>query len=189
MALGIIYLAENSFNCKLYIGMTNQRLSGRKSMHKFASKKSKCHFANAIRKHGWDTFTWHVIDKWNSRDEGEEKEKYWINLLMSNNPHLGYNLTEGGDGGDTSWAFTDETRRKISDGSKRSWKENYEQRCSLVVGEKNPMYGKKHTKESIERNRMHQPMLGKKEDPERTKKRIEAMKNSPKWQARFNKGA
>lgn len=33
------------------------------------------------------------------KDQLNELEKYWINLHSSNNPQIGYNLTDGGDGG------------------------------------------------------------------------------------------
>lgn len=98
--MGIIYKATNNINNKVYIGQTIQPLNTRKSIHKYHalndnSKEYKNnHFYNAIRKYGWENFSWEVIDTADTYEELDNKERYWINHYDSINN--GYNIRIGG---------------------------------------------------------------------------------------------
>jgi hypothetical protein len=53
-----------------------------------------------MKKYGFDNFKFEVVDNINSKNLNE-KEKYFIHFYDSNNILVGYNMTLGGDGGDT----------------------------------------------------------------------------------------
>lgn len=174
-------MVTNNVNGKVYIGMTRDSLRRRRNNHRSRTANGRTPFGRALRKYEPTAFSWDVIDTFQTTVEGKDKERHWISITMSQCPTFGYNLTDGGDGGDTSMCFTDDTRRKMSVATKKSWEQNYEHRRSLVVGEKNPMYGRKHTEASNRLNRLHQPMLGKSENVAHTKSRIAAMMSSPRF--------
>jgi len=149
---GIVYAAKNKITGKIYIGQTIVSLNERKGDHrrKAAIWESKSHFHSAIRKYGFDVFTWEIIDKAESRDELNHKEKHWIAFYNSANPSTGYNLTHGGD----SFELTEEARKKIGDacrGIKRS--ESFKAHLrEIEKGAGNPFYGRKHTEETKKKN-------------------------------------
>lgn len=103
-------------NGKVYIGLTMQLFRERKKEHRKDSKKKDNPFYRAIRKYGWTSFEWEVIDRADNREELNEKEIYWIAHYNSYSSKCGYNATRGGD----SFEFTDETKLKmaIAKGSK-----------------------------------------------------------------------
>ena len=69
-----------------------------------------------MNKYGINNFSFEIIEEC-KKNELSEKEKYWINYYNSTSPN-GYNLTKGGDGGNTFQYRTEkqmeETKRKIS---------------------------------------------------------------------------
>lgn len=94
----LIYKATNTQNNKVYIGQTIKPLSHRISEHKCRAADSDSHtkFYNAIKKYGWESFVWEVIeesDKW-TQDELNSKEQYYIQLY--NSIENGYNTLVGG---------------------------------------------------------------------------------------------
>jgi hypothetical protein len=64
----------------------------------------------AIKKYGIDNFERIILEKCFSKHELNEREKYWIKEKDTINK--GYNLVEGGTGGDTS---------QFIDYSKKEW--------------------------------------------------------------------
>lgn len=86
-----IYKITNLINNKIYIGKDttcDKNYYG-----------SGIYIKKAIDKYGKDNFTKEIIDRCDNYDELSIKEKYWINYYKNNN--ILYNLTDGGDGGDT----------------------------------------------------------------------------------------
>jgi group I intron endonuclease len=87
----IIYKTTNLVNGKFYIGKDAK------------NKKSYLGSGNilkeAIKKYGKENFKKEILEVCTSLEELSEREKYWIEKLDAIN--LGYNLTEGGTGGDT----------------------------------------------------------------------------------------
>jgi len=74
--------------------------------------------SKVINKYGIDNFNISIIDEADTRKELSEKEVYWIKELNSKAPN-GYNLAEGGNGGDLSNYIeyspcSQETKDKIS---------------------------------------------------------------------------
>jgi group I intron endonuclease len=131
----IIYKTTNKINGKIYVG--------KDSRNRPTYLGSGIILRRAIAKHGKENFIKEIIDRCQTLDELANKEMFWIKQLKSNDPETGYNLTNGGDGGDT-YSYLDinekERRRKIltaaakkfnnseegrkllSDNSKRIWK-------------------------------------------------------------------
>jgi group I intron endonuclease len=76
--------------------------------------RSDMAIARAIRKHGWNSFTWKVIEICPTQEQLDSAECYWIERHNSISPH-GYNVALGGRG---RGSVSDETRRKIGDASR-----------------------------------------------------------------------
>jgi group I intron endonuclease len=114
----IIYKITNILNNKIYIGKTTKTLKIRWNTHLRDSKKnSNIYLYNAIKKYGKDNFIIEQIE--NCPDEcGNDKEKYWIKYFNSSNKTIGYNITEGGDGGIKS----EESKKRISESLKIYYK-------------------------------------------------------------------
>lgn len=96
-----IYKLTNLITNKVYIGKTTQTLEQRLNEHAiYASDENhKTHLANSIRKHGIENFKIESIDTANTEEELDRKEKFWIKKY--NSVLEGYNLTDGGEGGNT----------------------------------------------------------------------------------------
>lgn len=123
---------------KVYIGKTSQTFEKRKYDHIVMAHKSTGLFAKAIMKYG-DQIIWEEIEKVKGLEAGNQAEKTWILFYDSTNKEKGYNLTLGGDGGIrtpeaeqrrvasiTATLQNEDTRKKLSDGSKKSWENNRE---------------------------------------------------------------
>jgi group I intron endonuclease len=129
----IIYKAVNKINGKMYIGKTTRRLEVRLLEH---AHEKRMPFSRAYQKYGPENFNILIIDCAETEKELNEKERKWIAYYKPKKPN-GYNVTDGGDG--TSGVKRDDTAL----------------RNKGLVGNKNPMYGKKFTDE--EKKRFGQP--------------------------------
>lgn len=106
MPFGIIYVAINKINEKRYVGLTTQSLEQRQHEHlTFPSRYGKTLFHKAIRKYGKENFEWRVLSECHSdQEELVEQECFWIHYYKSNAYSkdyvgIGYNMTDGGQGG------------------------------------------------------------------------------------------
>lgn len=115
-----IYKITNKINNKIYIGQVyNKTIQNRFNRHiGEANINSKSYIGRAIAKYGKENFIVEEIDKANSLEELNNKEIYWIKYYNSTDHNIGYNLTPGGDGGNTYLCKTkeelDEIKKKIS---------------------------------------------------------------------------
>ena len=114
-----IYIHTNLINKKTYVG----KAINPKSRWGIDGKgyKSCPRFWSAIQHYGWNNFNHKILETNLSAKEAIEREKYYISLYDSTNPQKGYNMTEGGTGGNTHASWTEE---QIRDYSKRCTKEN-----------------------------------------------------------------
>lgn len=133
-----VYMHVNKTNNKRYIGQTSRIKArfGTNGSGYLRKKKDGTYvhpaFANAIIKYGWDNFE-HIIVKNNlTKDEADILEIELIEKYDTQNPKNGYNIRNGGSHG------------KLSEESKEKLKETMKGRYD---GEKNPFYGKTHSKE------------------------------------------
>ena len=90
---GFIYLIMNSVNRKKYVGLTTRSVELRFEEHCVQDS----YIGRAIRKHGRDNFSVHIIDTAQSKVELVSKEEKWVYYYDSFGKE-GYNLTNGGDG-------------------------------------------------------------------------------------------
>lgn len=97
-----IYLYTNKNNQHKYVGQTNS-LRKRFKGHKSDSYNPNSHSYNyplhsAIRKYGLESFDFTVLEEVETREEANEREKYWIKTLNTHVSQGGYNITWGGEG-------------------------------------------------------------------------------------------
>lgn len=153
--MGYCYLATNEINEKCYVGYTIGTMEQRRSRHLFFAFKynSQFIFYKALRKYGSDAFHWQIV--WES-DSVEELKKREIMLIQLYNSHYingnGYNMTLGGEG-TNGHRHTNEFKKKCSIKYSGEGNPMY---GSNRTGNKNPMYGKKHSIESINKNKISQ---------------------------------
>lgn len=89
-------------NKKIYIGQTQKDLEERKKEHKRDSNKYDTYFYRSINKHGFERIKWEIIhDNILTKEDLDEMEIYYINIMNANDNKIGYNITPGGSGGDT----------------------------------------------------------------------------------------
>lgn len=146
-----IYKVTNQVNGKSYIGYSSDWKS-RKRMHKHNAntKKQNYIFHNAIRKYGFESFSWEIL--YQSKDKNhtlEEMEDLFINEYNTASPN-GYNMKGGGVGGNLS----SDSRRKISE-SRTGMKFTKEHLKNLSISHT----GKKHSEE--QKIKISQSLKGK----------------------------
>lgn len=88
-----IYKITNNINGKIYIGQST-RVKTRWEEHKNRPREA---IGEAIKKYGFENFTFEMIEECKEEQQLDEREKYWINYY--NSYENGYNLTLGGNSG------------------------------------------------------------------------------------------
>ena len=130
-----IYLITNSKNNKKYVGQVikyrgyKQRFAEHLSAAYYDGNLTKFH--SAIKHYGPEAFSVELIETDIPESEIDSKEIYYIKEY--NTFYLdgqGYNMTQGGQGVH-GFEYTDEIRSRMSDGSKRMWKNLYEDQDRL----------------------------------------------------------
>ena len=122
-------------NGKSYIGITHQKTKYRWGKDGNGYKQNPLIW-KAIQKYGWNNFTHEILESSLTEQEAFEKEQYYIQKYNSYVPN-GYNLSLGGESGSFGYHHTEETKKVISEASKRGG-----------------FKGHKHTEESKEKNRL-----------------------------------
>lgn len=91
--MGIIYKATNTLTGMVYIGQSKNKLSKRKAQHKYDAfhfrKGEGCQFHKAIREHGFEVFSWEVVEEVELNNL-DEHESFWINHFKE----IAYNVKE-----------------------------------------------------------------------------------------------
>lgn len=188
---GIIYKATCKTTGKCYIGQTIFTLDERIKNHFNISKKYRSYFHNSLHKNGLDNFIWEIIDVFHTKNEANILEAQNIIKYNTKFPK-GYNLTNGGDGC-IGYKHTKETKQKISElnkGKKAPFliernksekmraivsaynkgkvvtdetKKKMSEKKKLLVGDKHPQFGCKHTLERRMKNSIsHKGLIGNK---------------------------
>ena len=166
MNYGTIYKITNTKTGKIYIGKTTKSLNDRLQGHiNSADKGNNFKLSRAIRKYGKENFIIEPIDVADTRNELNEKEIYYIKKY--NSLEDGYNMTIGGEGGNTYIDKSDEEMKAISEKNSAALHKNNGNRGQLV-GPKNSMYGKHHTPEAKEK--MSKALKGKNSQKNITRK-------------------
>lgn len=102
----VIYKITNITNSKIYIGKTTRTIGKRFLEHIYDCRRT---LGKEIRKYGIENFKIETIDKADSLNSLDDKEKYWISFFNSTAPN-GYNLQAGGINGKPCFI----TREKMS---------------------------------------------------------------------------
>jgi hypothetical protein len=171
---GIIYVARNRVNGKLYVGQTVYGLETRRRWHRNKSNYPDTVFERAVRKYGIDGFEFVEVQNCNDKLCLNEAERWWIKNLDSMVPS-GYNRDRGGSGG---CPVTPETRKRMSEAQlarKQNPSEETRRKLSWNASHLSPetiekrriaATGKKHTEDT----RKHLSEVAKKRStPERMK--------------------
>lgn len=171
----IVYMHTSPSN-KRYIGITGQKPKRRWREDGYGYK-DHLYFWKAIQKYGWDNFKHEILFEGLSKEEAEQKEIELISYYKSNYKDFGYNLSSGGESGSKGYKYNEEQREHMR---------------KIHGGKNNPMYGKHHTKDTIEIERikhmrenlspetiykMSIAKKGKKRSEESIKKQIESISN------------
>lgn len=121
-----IYRITNTINSKFYIGKTTKTIEERFRRHYYSHRNQNTYLYKAMRKYGIDNFKIDIIEE---TEFPNEREMYWIDLL---DPH--YNMTRGGDGGDTSRSpnYKDGMMKRVP----------HRKPSYGMLGKKHPMKGK-----------------------------------------------
>lgn len=91
-----VYKYTNIINGKIYIGQTIDTLEMRAGANGY--KYRKCpYFYNAIKKYGWENFTSEILADNLTREQANELEIEYIEKFNSQNPEIGYNISDGGN--------------------------------------------------------------------------------------------
>lgn len=95
----VIYQITNTITSDFYIGKTTQPIEKRYYKHKYNAFKLNCqtYLYRAMRKYGENNFSITILEQLNDNRLLNEKEIHYIKTLSPK-----YNMTKGGDGGDTS---------------------------------------------------------------------------------------
>lgn len=150
----IIYKITNQVNFKIYIGQDKHNnpnyLGSGRILHL------------AFKKYGIENFIKEIIEECEAKEHLDERERYWINFYKSTDRNIGYNISLGGDGGDTISNHPDKnlirqkhskwmqennpTRgRKKSEDEIERWKDSF---VGKYKGENSPNFGKKRNDDS-----------------------------------------
>jgi group I intron endonuclease len=167
---------HTSPNNKRYIGITSQKPE-RRWRKNGEGYKNHAYFWRAIQKYGWNNFKHDILYSDLTKEEAEQKEIELIAYYNSNNIDSGYNMSIGGESGSKGYKYTDEQREHMK---------------VVNSGINNPMYGRHHTDETKEKERiahlrenlsedtiykMSIAKKGKKRDRESVEKQIKTISN------------
>ena len=139
-----IYKITNNINGKIYIGKhsTDNLDDG------YMGSGIRLH--QTYNKYGIENFNKEYLAFCDTKDKLNQLEKFYIKKYNSQNREIGYNLTDGGDGGSVKGRhLKEETKKKMSE---------------AATGEKNPFYGRHHSEET--KKKLRKPMS------EETKKKL-----------------
>lgn len=145
---GYIVYKHTSPSNKVYIGITSQRFKRRCANGQGYKKCPR--FYHAIQKYGWGNIRHEILLSGLSKEEAENAEIRLIKEFKSNDDRYGYNIENGGN---CSGTHSEEVRCKISQGNKgkvysdETLQKMKEAHKGQGVGEKNPFYGRHHSKE------------------------------------------
>lgn len=176
-----IYCIENIISRKKYVGKSKNILN-RWQTHRSNLNKNKgdsIALQDAWNKYGENNFYFYILERC-SEAELSRKEQCWIDVLCSRCEQHGYNLTDGGDGGQNP---TNESRKRMSESHKgqvaynKGQHHTEETRKKISEAKKGCVGNRKGCKQSPEAiEKARQAHLGRKDSEETKKKKSDAAK-------------
>ena len=82
----------------------------------------------AIRKYGEDNFSFQILQSWDTQEDADASEAWWIKEFKTTDPNIGYNIRLGGD----TTSYTEEFKQRLSE----IMKEYYSDPAKRVGGPK-----------------------------------------------------
>lgn len=153
----LIYKATNLINGKCYVGQTTRSLDKRIKEHSITTNKKP--FQRALKKYGIENFIWEMLCECEDKLILNLRETMKIIVEHSHVSEGGYNLTWGGDGGNTweSNQHKEETSLKLSKirKGKKHTTEAKRKNSESHKGKTSGMLGKHHsqkTRDKISKN-------------------------------------
>lgn len=101
----VIYKTTNIVNGKIYIGQDSKNSPTYLGSGTLLKK--------AIKKYGRKNFIKEILEQCENKNLLDKQEKYWIERLNTQNPAIGYNIANGGEGA-AGLKHSAETKEKIS---------------------------------------------------------------------------
>ena len=152
-----VYIHTVIENNKKYVGITCRDPQKRWGYNGCQYKGQV--FYNAIQKYGWKNINHEIIAENLTKEEACDMEKELIKKYNTTNKKFGYNRSIGGECSALGIVHTEEARKKMSQSKS---------------GEKNCMYGKKHSEET--RRKISEKLKGRTISDEQRKFVSEFMK-------------
>jgi group I intron endonuclease len=156
--MSIIYKTTNTINGKIYIGKAK--------LNDPSYLGSGVLLAKAIKKYKKESFIKEVLEECTD-DLANSREIYWISMFNSTDNKIGYNLTNGGTGGDTTTFHTNKEAvisarsRSISKSYNQLTEEEKKLRRQKISdskkGKSNGHVGLKHSEETKQLIKNNQP--------------------------------
>lgn len=152
-----IYVITNILNGKKYVGYTSFSLRERFSSHKRASNSgSKQHIHHSMKKYGYDNFIIEPIYSSLFKEHIRVMERHFIRQYDTFKN--GYNMTYGGEGV-FGLKLSECHKKKLKESTKgivpwakgKGGSDETKILGRCMVGNKNPMFGKRHSKEAKEK--------------------------------------
>lgn len=139
-----VYVHHNNINGKRYVGITNKPKA---RWYGNGKGYTQCHhFAEAIKKYGWDNFTHYFLEDGLTLEEASELEQMYIARYKTQDREYGYNILAGGQNRPSMLGknHSEETKRKMREKAlgrvipEEQRKRHSEAMTGLMVGERNP---------------------------------------------------
>lgn len=94
--MGHIYIIQSKLDDRVYVGQASNP-NERWRHHKYAARKRPSQYIhNAMAKYGIDNFTFQVIETWETDEDTNEAEVFWIQFFRSRERGCGFNRERGG---------------------------------------------------------------------------------------------
>jgi group I intron endonuclease len=108
-----LYKITNSINGKVYIGYTkNAKTRFKDHIRHAKSSHTNQRLHSAIRKYGAENFSFLIVDTVENKLDAIQREIELITTFNSTDPKIGYNLTNGGEGGNFYEFISDDNKQK-----------------------------------------------------------------------------
>lgn len=151
-----IYQIRQISSGKVYVGSTVRNFYDRLCAHRSVlrrNKHSSIYLQRSWNQYGEDDFVFEILEDIDDISNILKTEMNYINLLKSSNPEFGFNIAKEVSPNRLGHIQNDLTRRRIS--SRLKGVQKSEQARANIreakIGENNPMWGKKQSKEFIDR--------------------------------------